>query len=77
MKPKTIAISALLILGLSACHAHRPGGVVRGAAVGAGVGAIAGAVVGRPGRGAAIGAATGAVVGGSRRYRYRRGYRRA
>ncbi|MEM9063543.1 MAG: YMGG-like glycine zipper-containing protein [Pseudomonadota bacterium] len=76
MKHALPAFAILLIVGLSACHAHRPGGVVRGAAVGAGLGAVAGAVVGRPGRGAAVGAAAGALVGGTRPRRFRRPYRR-
>lgn len=78
MKPATIAVVGILVIGLSACHAHRPGAALRGAAVGAGAGAIVGSVIGRPGRGAAIGATAGALLGAAprrrfrnRRYRYR------
>lgn len=77
MKPATVAIAGMLILGLSACHAHSPAAALRGATVGAGAGAIVGAVIGRPVRGAAIGASIGALLGAGprrkfrpRRYRY-------
>lgn len=76
MKPATIAISALLIIGLSACSSYRAGGALRGATVGAGFGAVAGAIVGRPGRGAALGAAIGTFLGGAEPRRYYRYHRR-
>ncbi len=58
-----VAISALLLLTLTACGSSTSDRLLSGAAIGGGAGAAGGAIFGAPQTGAAIGAAVGAATG--------------
>lgn len=64
LKSTAIAVSALVVLGLSACGSTTGQRAVSGGAIGAGVGAVGAAVTGGSiGTGAVVGGAVGAAVG--------------